>query len=797
VASASGAASGAPPEDGARDDSLREQARLWSTVDRLRVARHWPECCYALVKVVDQERRLFGEATHTLFYLTAFLGEVREACQEREAAEKARAEAVTIQARFLRAPAPAKEKGGALDEAIARIQQAIDARRDVLGKEHPWVGLSLIDRALAEERGGRADRAEATLEEAQRLFQAAKFEPERLPLGPTYKCPTDVSFHLLRLRLDREKGDLASWVPPEFVPRLKAACEQCAEADRWAAGGDTARARALGKELLSSVRGVLWIESRSSPVSSQLEMMRRMRPVFDRYLSYTSGAGQKEREPEAEYATLCNLKGSVFLHQRRIWLERRHPWMQPAFGALDDVNSRLAALPGGPGGRSEETNRAERLLLVHKMALEAELGRRHGRLGILFQPAQPSVQLPVGAVLVDYYIYDRFLAKAGPEPRIACFVSRKGVPTAYLDLGLVEPVAAALAEWRRAIAAGRGESRGVEREPDERPDDTRPQETLRKQLWEPLRPHLDKAEVVLVSPDGILCSLPFAALPGGKPRTYLLEEVAVLVAPTPLLLTPLKSLTEIMAGHGARFSAGSRPPLAEGPLLVGNVAFRRTGATGPARFSPLPGTAKEVRAIGDIFRESHPRKEAETLTAERATKEAVRRELLRRRWAHLATHGLFAAKARDHAVPPEMRSALALAGADDASEMEGDGLLTALEVQAMDLAEMDLAVLSACETALGEAREGEGVLGLQRAFQTAGVRSTITSLWRVHDEATRILMVEFYRNVWQKKLARGEALRQAQLAMLNGKPYRDPKAPESERLAPYFWAAFVLSGTWR
>jgi CHAT domain-containing protein len=128
-------------------------------------------------------------------------------------------------------------------------------------------------------------------------------------------------------------------------------------------------------------------------------------------------------------------------------------------------------------------------------------------------------------------------------------------------------------------------------------------------------------------------------------------------------------------------------------------------------------------------------------------------------------------------------------------------------------------VLSACETGLGEVAGGEGVMGLQRAFHLAGARTVVASLWQVEDMATKTLMVQFYKNLWQKKVGKLEALRQAQLTML--REY-DPKAgrlrgpgpitlteesaldtakqvrPEhAESLPPVYWAAFVLSGDWR
>src|SRR5262249_47404324 len=118
---------------------------------------------------------------------------------------------------------------------------------------------------------------------------------------------------------------------------------------------------------------------------------------------------------------------------------------------------------------------------------------------------------------------------------------------------------------------------------------------------------------------------------------------------------------------------------------------------------------------------------------------------------------------------PGLLSGLVLAGANRPPAGEGDdGILTALEVAELNLTGVELAVLSACETGLGASAEGEGLLGLQRAFAVAGAKTTGTRLWSGDDAATRQLMVAFYGRLWRegKPLGKLEALRQAQLAML-------------------------------
>jgi CHAT domain-containing protein len=136
---------------------------------------------------------------------------------------------------------------------------------------------------------------------------------------------------------------------------------------------------------------------------------------------------------------------------------------------------------------------------------------------------------------------------------------------------------------------------------------------------------------------------------------------------------------------------------------------------------------------------------------------------------------------------PLLRSGFALAGANswlggaslpDAAE---DGLLTAEDVSAMDLRQTELAVLSACNTGLGESQFGEGVMGLRRAFVLAGARTLVMSLWKVPDAATAELMDAFYQFLLAG-VPRAEALRRAQHQLKKRYPN------------PFFWGAFICQG---
>jgi CHAT domain-containing protein len=204
---------------------------------------------------------------------------------------------------------------------------------------------------------------------------------------------------------------------------------------------------------------------------------------------------------------------------------------------------------------------------------------------------------------------------------------------------------------------------------------------------------------------------------------------------------------------------------------------------------------------------------------------------------HLATHGFFAAPDKQSALStdqlaeadragvasfsagrrellgysPGLLSGLVFAGANhppemplDAAQMTilpDDGILTADEIAFLPLSGVHLVVLSACETGLGETAGGEGLLGIQRAFQVSGAHTTVASLWKVSDSVTRQIMAEFYQNLVKKEMSPLDALREAQLWALRHPDLRGANAPDDEesirRLPPQFWAAFTLSGDWR
>jgi tetratricopeptide (TPR) repeat protein/CHAT domain-containing protein len=569
----------------------------------------------------------------------------------------------------------------------------------------------------------------------------------------------------------------------------------------------------------------------------RLDFLARMRRQFESYLSVARAA----RMPaEKLYAHVLVWKGAVTLRQFEERLARSRPALKPLLAELTaarDGLSRLALRVPPPARRKAWLAEIERLR-QKKEDVEARLARQSAefrrqqglnRLG----PAEVAAALPAGTVLLDCYEYRHTSVPAADKPAVAksrllVFVVRRGHKPVLVDLGKARVIEKAVGEWRVAL---HGDVRRLE--------DARAE--VAKLVWAPLKGQVAGADTVLVAPDGALARMPLQALPGKKDGSYLLEDLA---------------LATVLSGrHAAEvYTTAPDRPAGGGLLALGGIDYDASlKADAPARggFAPLPGTAVEARAIHDLFRKHFADGRTLLLTGGEAREKRLKEELAESggkkgwRYLHFAGHGFFAPPtvlsalgtgARDRleclgfmsraerAVlgrNPMLLSGLALAGANRPRQEGGtgeDGILTAEEVRALDLRATDLVVLSACETGLGTVAGGEGVLGLQRAFQIAGAQTLVTSLWKVDDAATALLMESFYLNLWQKKLSRVEALRQAQLTVL-----REPRRVEQRRkllaaeLAkrgiklgstrplpdggriqgrshPALWAAFVLSG---
>ena len=317
---------------------------------------------------------------------------------------------------------------------------------------------------------------------------------------------------------------------------------------------------------------------------------------------------------------------------------------------------------------------------------------------------------------------------------------------------------------------------------------------------------------LFLSPDASLNLIPFAALVDEQGK-YLVERYnfTYLTSGRDLLRLqthqPSKEPPVVIADVDFNLSANNTSANLSGDQTRG--AATSTVASGPRigglQFEPLQellSSIDEANTLKRLLKNA-------TVWTKRAATETQLKQISSPAILHIATHGFFiedgakpqatvvagtrlAIRRTSNSEPLEMRlrnpllrSGLFLAGANAGKSGEDDGVLTALEAAGLDLSGTKLVVLSACDTGLGEVRNGEGVYGLRRALVLAGSETQVISLWAVSDEGTRELMNEYYRRLEEGE-GRGEALRQTQLKLL-----ANPK-----RSHPFYWASFIQSGEW-
>jgi CHAT domain-containing protein/tetratricopeptide (TPR) repeat protein len=757
----------------------------------------------------------------------------------------------------------------ALREAVAMRRRLYPAGKFPDGHSGLATSLNALGMLLLQVRGEYA-RAEGPLQEAlamrRRLYPADKF-----PAGHPALATSLNNMGLLLLA----RGEYAQAEP--YYRKAVAMRRRLYPADKFPDGhpalaanlnnlgsllhdwGKYAEAESLLREALAVYQRHADRLAQSAPEAQALNFAATFPLTRDAYLSATRRLpGHSAAEA---YALVWQSKAAL----TRVY-QRRHLALRAA-AASDEVRSRwrdllelrrrraallLAPAPADPAARDRLLNdlgrqaeRLERELLPLLPA--AERAERLAR----SSPDDLRKALPARAALVDllrYIDFEQDPRKPGREglrrtPRYVAFVvSRVGV--ARVELGEAGPIERAVADWRAAITAYRPDL------PDPAP---RHAAAARRLLWEKLAGHLPAgAEAVYLAPDGPLTAVPWAALPGRRAGTVLLEEHALAVLPHgPFLLDRLTAPpakaerpATLLAVGAVRYDDPPAPPpaaLAGKEVALGERAGPAVG--GALRWGYLEGSARELQCVADLAKG----RKIQRLAGAEAGTERLLAELPRTRVAHLATHGFFAGRAfrsvlqlderlfarrmsaeghigervGEGARSPLVLSGLVLAGANR-PDVAGRGILTADAVAGLDLSGLELAVLSACETGLGDVAGGEGVYGLQRAFHVAGAKDVVASLWKVDDEATAALMALFYRNLWQGKLPPVEALRRAQLALYRHPEHvkawaRGERGPDLKRPAPgskpaaaagegakpggtaatKLWAAFVLSGLGR
>ncbi len=325
-------------------------------------------------------------------------------------------------------------------------------------------------------------------------------------------------------------------------------------------------------------------------------------------------------------------------------------------------------------------------------------------------------------------------------------------------------------------------------------------------FWLPIREKLGNASKVYVSGDGVYHQLNLLTLKNPSTNAFLFNETNI------QLVSNLKDLLTVPASELPQQYEQYKIHLVAYPKYDVGVVDTKKGGTNiheslksdtaqrfydrGGKIQMLAGTKTEAANIATLCNQLNLKTEVKLLDE---ASEAYLKSLRNPGILHIATHGFFLAESEvtknsrslnseeyQTTRDPLLNSGLLLANAQQGMSgqfIEGeDGVLTAKEALHLNLDKTSLVVMSACETGLGEIRNGEGVYGLQRSFQQAGAKTIINSLWKVSDEATQELMSSFYQNLLSKKMNKREAFRMAQTELMK-------KYPE-----PYYWGAFVMIG---
>jgi CHAT domain-containing protein/Tfp pilus assembly protein PilF len=696
-------------------------------------------------------------------------------------------------------------------EAEPLYKRALDIRERALGKDHPSTANSLNN--LAE-----LYKTQMKYAEAEPLYKRALAISEKA----TGKDHPNTGACLNNLAtLYRETGKYV-----EAEPLYKRALD--------------IREKALGHDhpdTAASLNGLAALYMSKGDLVQAVAVQARANSISERNIAFNLAKGSERQklaylalfskqtdftlslhsqaaphDPQAldlAFTTLLRRKGrglDVMADTLSALRRRAAPEDQALFDRLAGARSRLAALTlRGLGKDKPETYRARLELIEEEVEkLEAELSS-HGA-EFRTQPVTlAAVQgaLSTGSALVEFAVFTprKPRIRKSERPRyLAYLLPAQGHPR-WVDLGGAAAIDRAIGAWRKAL-----------RDPN-RTDVERLARAVDDKIMRPVRSLLAEApgetRRLLIAPDGSLNLIPFAALVDKRKR-YLVERYSI------SYLTSGQDLLRLQIS----------PPSKSSPLIMANPVFGRVETiAGRARqnpensqagdqvwgeidptvvfFQPLPGTEREALAIKAALPESS------VLLKGEATETALK-QLKAPLILHVATHGFFF---KDQEAPqtggrgvseddlprllaqlsrravkienPLLRSGLALAGANEHRSGDDDGVLTALETASLNLWGTKLVVFSACDTGVGEVKNGEGVFGLRRALVLAGSETQVMTLWPVLDNKTGRLMAGYYRRLLKGE-GRGEALRQIQLEML-----KDPKQRH-----PYYWASFIQAGEW-
>lgn len=742
---------------------------------------------------------------------------------------------------------------GVRDSSRRMFARAIGALRKAPRPRDEDIARVTLNWGKMERDGGNRDSGLVLIQQARQLFErspasGAQLASALIDEGLTYYALNDLeqSEHAFERALEVHVANL----PPEH-PNSFAVHHNLAILHFLA--GDKSQALELELNAETAEIGHLRLAFENLTEEEALRYLGVRTPTLPISLSIataTTDSAQLARIWEATMQT----RGIVLdemAARRRLSSLARDSTLQSLRVRRAAASTALASLVGvGPGGR---TRAAYDDLVLGARARKADVERELAIRSSLFRDllerravgfADVAGHLQQGQALVAYVsfaLWDvprvresmrravatrrdaRGLGDSSATRVYAAFVLRGGeTAPRFVMLGGADTIDALVSRWREVIASDLAGENPISESAQRRVGIA-----LRRRVWDPISPSFAGERLILVVPEGALNLVNLSALPSDGGR-YLVE--------TGPIIHCLTAEREII--QAPRERAGG-----QGLLAFGAVDYERSPSTtatlsssvGPEsepaeayrgvlsdcmdsieqRFRPLAATGDEVRTLRTLWAglRGPEGNAALCLFGSDAGEAAFKGLAPKHRVVHVATHGFFigrdcgaqASKRREFGQElsaagepldedPLLRAGLIFAGANRRSLRapgDEDGVLTAEEIATLDLSGVEWVVLSACNTGVGSVTQGEGVFGLRRAFALAGARTTIMSLWRVDDLATRRWMQRLYEARLRDGLGAAEAVRRAAKSVL------EERRAMGRGTRPATWGAFIATGDWR
>ncbi|MGI0483423.1 CHAT domain-containing tetratricopeptide repeat protein, partial [Geminocystis sp. CENA526] len=620
-------------------------------------------------------------------------------------------------------------------EAEVLYQESLAIRKRILGEKHSDIAQSLNNLALLSQLQGNSPQAETFFKQSLDIYKATL--GEKHPniatllnnLGGFYWEENNLNsaFDYLTQGTNLEEERLT-----DFLNTI----------------GDESRKQAYINTLAYSTNVVISLHLQSAQNNPQASS-----------LALTTILRRKGRVLDALSNIIVSLR------------QKQTPEIQTLFDNLAEKRSQLASLAFQGAGELSPQVYQQLIdnLQQNIRTLETDLSSQSAEFRSINQSVTlDSIQnlIPEDTALIEYLVYNPYnlTTRKFEKPHYVAYVLHSDGMPQGIDLGEVETIDKLIEKLRIDLA----DISDIETL-------TNHSKELYLLMFNPLLPFLNDKKTLLISPDSQLNLIPFVALKDEQGK-YLVEDYSINYLTSGRDLLRLQ--TQFPPQSEAVIVANPTYDLEINPSLVANAGIR-----GNSKRSidldqlgwccgSLEGTKGEAQAIIPLLPKARVYTENEAL-AENITKVKAPKIL------HLATHGFFLPNLESSSVTtinqsniqnqltmiaqenPLLRSGLAFAGFNPIKN-NMEGALTALDASSLDLWGTQLVVLSACQTGIGEIKNGEGVYGLRRAFVLAGAQSQLMSLWDVFDLTTQELMTNYYQRLMRGE-ARSNSLRQVQL----------------------------------